>query len=121
MALTATANLATRKMVIRSLEMNGCYIKARNPKKSNIRYTVAEKPVDILTIVKPVVKHIIEKGQEADRCSVVPTRIRQHYLNYSYLNWKALECYLQALNLDKHCGFVKSSQLVPLQTQRGRS
>ena len=68
MALTATANLATRKMVIRSLEMNGCYIKARNPNKSNIRYMVAEKPVDLMTVVKPIVKHVIEKGQEADRC-----------------------------------------------------
>ena len=67
MALTATANLATRKMVIQSLEMNGCYIKARNPNKRNIRYTVAEKPVDVLTVVRPIVKHVIEKGQEADR------------------------------------------------------
>ena len=68
MALTATANLATRKMVLRSLEMNGCYIKARNPNKSNIRYTVTEKPVDLLTVVKPIVKHVIGKGQESDRC-----------------------------------------------------
>ena len=70
MALTATANLATRKTVIRSLEMNGCYIKARNPNKRNIRYTVAEKPVDLLAVVKPIVTHVIEKGQEADRCII---------------------------------------------------
>ena len=68
MALTATANLATRKMVIRNLETNGCYIKARNPNKRNIRYMVAEKPLDLMTVVKPIVKHVIEKGQEADRC-----------------------------------------------------
>lgn len=70
MALTATANLATRKMVIRSLEMNGCYIKARNPNKSNIQYTVAEKPVDLLIVVKPIVKHVNEKGQKADCCII---------------------------------------------------
>ena len=50
--------------------MNGCYIKARNPNESNIRYTVAEKPVDLLIVVKPIVKHVIEKGQEADRCII---------------------------------------------------
>lgn len=68
MALTATANLSTRNMVIRSLEMNGCYIKARNPNKYNIRYTVAEKPVDLMTVVKPIVKRVIQNGQKADRC-----------------------------------------------------
>lgn len=68
MALTATANLVTRKMVIWSLEMNGCYILARNPNKKNIRYTVAEKPNDLVTILTPIVKNVIEKGQEADRC-----------------------------------------------------
>ena len=94
MALTATANLATRKVVIRSLEMNGCYIKARNPNKRNIRYTVAEKPHDLMTVIKPIVKHVIEKGQEADHASyfVVPTRIVQHCLSYLYSSWKALEC-----------------------------
>ena len=68
MAHTATANLATRKMVIRSLEMSGCYIKAKNPNKRNILYTVAEKPNNHLTIVEPIVKNVIEKGQEADYC-----------------------------------------------------
>ena len=56
MALTATANLATRMMVIRNLEMSGCYILARNPNEKNIRYTVAEKPTDVVTILTPVIK-----------------------------------------------------------------
>ena len=70
MALTATANLATRKIVIRSLEMHGCYIKARNPNKRNIHYMVAEKPRDLMTVIKPIVKNVIEKGKEADRCII---------------------------------------------------
>lgn len=68
MALTATANLATRKMVIRNLEMNGCYIVSRNPNKINVRFTVAEKPSDLITVVTPIIKNVIEKGKEADRC-----------------------------------------------------
>ena len=68
MALTAMANLATRKMVIRNLEMNGCYVLARNPNKKNIRYAVAEKHNELVTIISPIVINVIEKGQEADRC-----------------------------------------------------
>lgn len=67
MALTATANLSTRKMVIQSLEMHRCYIKARNPNKTNIRYTVAEKPSEIISVVQPIIEHVRRKGQEANR------------------------------------------------------
>ena len=67
MALTATANLATRKMITRSLEMHGCYIKAQNPNKRNIRYIVAEKPHDLMKMIRPIVCHVRERGQEADR------------------------------------------------------
>ena len=67
MALTATANLATRKMIICSLEMHGCYIKAQNPNKRNIQYIVAEKPHDLMKMIRPIVCHVRERGQEADR------------------------------------------------------
>ena len=67
MALTATANLTTRKMIIRSLEMHGCYIKAQNPNKRNIRYIVAEKPHDLMKMIRPIVGQVCERGQEADR------------------------------------------------------
>jgi len=70
MALTATSNLATRRMVIHSLEMYGCYIKAQNPNKPNIRYMVAEKPCDLMKMIKPLVDEVREKGQEADRCII---------------------------------------------------
>ena len=70
MALTATSNLATRRMVIRSLEMHGCYIKAQNPNKPNIRYMVAEKPSDLMKMIKPLVDEVREKGHEADRCII---------------------------------------------------
>ena len=70
MALTATANLATRKIVIQSLEMRGCYIKSRNPNRSNSQYMVAEKPCDITKVIRPIVNEVCEKGKEADRCII---------------------------------------------------
>ena len=70
MALTATTNLSTRKMVIQSLEMHRCYIKARNPNKTNIRYTVAEKPNEIISVVQPIVEHMRRRGQEAN-CFII--------------------------------------------------
>ena len=69
MALTATANLATRKMIICSLEMHRCYIKAQNPNK-NIQYIVAEKPHDLLKMIRPIVNQVCERGQEAD-CYII--------------------------------------------------
>lgn len=70
MALTATANLSTRKMIIQSLEMHRCYVKARNPNKTNIKYTVAEKPSEINSVVQPIVEHIRKRGREANRCII---------------------------------------------------
>jgi ATP-dependent DNA helicase RecQ len=67
MALTATANLGTRKMVIGNLEMHGCYIKARNPNRANIQYIVAEKSPDITAVFSPIVSQMRDKGKEADR------------------------------------------------------
>lgn len=60
MALTATANLGTREVVIKSLEMKGCFVLAQNPNKTNIYYEVAEK-TDIDSVVKPIIAHVIQK------------------------------------------------------------
>ena len=70
MALTATANLATRRVVIDSLEMRGCYVLALNPNKINICYSVAEKPSDFKTVFVPLVEHIKQLGVNADRVIV---------------------------------------------------
>ena len=70
MALTATANLATRKIVIQSLEMRGCYIKSQDPNKVNIQYAVLEKPNEIMTIIKPIVAEVCKKGENSDRCII---------------------------------------------------
>ena len=56
MALTATANLATRRMIIKNLKMHGCYLKSKNPNRANIH---RKNPPDImeapfLTCVKKV-------------------------------------------------------------------
>ena len=38
MALTATATISTRRKIISSLNMRGCYIVSRNQYKANIYY-----------------------------------------------------------------------------------
>ena len=67
MALTATANLATRKVVIDSLEMNNCYILAQNPNKVNIFYAVEHKPADIMSVFGRMIEHIQRNGVNSDR------------------------------------------------------
>ena len=58
MALTATANVNTRKAVIRSLEMQSCYVLAKNPNQLNIRYSVFTKPSNPLVIVQPFLDNL---------------------------------------------------------------
>lgn len=67
LALTATANLATRKHVIQNLEMSGCYVKAQSPNKVNIKYMVTEKPENFVLILKPIVDEVCQKGTDSDR------------------------------------------------------
>ena len=55
MALTATANLATRKKVISNFEMNNCYVLAQNPNKVNIFYEVQHKPSDLMCVFREMV------------------------------------------------------------------
>ena len=69
MALTATANLTTRRMIIKNLEMHGCYIKSRNPNRANIHYVISEKP-DVMEVFKPIVCDVCEKGEGANRCII---------------------------------------------------
>ena len=55
MALTATANVETRKCVIKNLEMQSCYVLTKNPNMLNIRYGVSIKPSDPVSIVQPFI------------------------------------------------------------------
>lgn len=52
MALTATASITTREIVIRSLEMQSCYLLTKNPNQLNIKYSVRVKPSNPLVIVQ---------------------------------------------------------------------
>lgn len=67
MALTATANLGTCKVVIKCLEMGCCHVVATNPNKVNIFYAVEEKPVDLMCAFGPIIDHIQEHGIKSDR------------------------------------------------------
>lgn len=66
MALTATANLKTRAMVIKSQQMKGCFTLSHNPNKTNLYYEVAEKK-DIDSVIKPIVVHTCMMREAADR------------------------------------------------------
>ena len=62
MALTATANLATRKKVISNLEMSSCYVLAQNPNKVNIFYEVQHKPSDLMCVFRRMIEDIQKNG-----------------------------------------------------------
>lgn len=66
MALTATANLKTREMVVKSLDMKGCFVLSQNPNKTNIYYEVVKK-TDMDTVIRPIVEHVSIRKKEADR------------------------------------------------------
>ena len=59
MALTATANVGTRKVVIKSLEMRDCYILSRNPNQLNTWYSVLPKPCDPISIFLPFINKLV--------------------------------------------------------------
>lgn len=67
MALTATANAKTCKVIIKSLEMRRCHVLAKNPNKLNIHYAVQLKPSDPIGIFSPFIKDIID-GRIGEKC-----------------------------------------------------
>ena len=70
MALTATANLATRKKVISNLEMSSCYVLAQNPNKVNIFYEVQHKPSDLMCVFRRMIEDIQKNGVNSDRAII---------------------------------------------------
>ena len=66
MAMTATANLKTREMVVKSLDMKGCFVLSQNPNKTNMLYKVVKK-TDMDTVIQPIVEHVSIRKKEADR------------------------------------------------------
>lgn len=65
MALTATANLKTREIVVRCLDMKGCFILSHNPNKVNIYYEVTRK-TDLESVIQPIVEHVCQNKTESD-------------------------------------------------------
>ena len=43
MALTATATVTMRRVILSTLDMNGCYLVIRDPNKINIKYSVLKQ------------------------------------------------------------------------------
>lgn len=67
MALTATANIKTRKVIIESLEMRCCHVLAKNPNKLNIHYAVVPKPSNPIEIFYPFI-YALTTGKASGKC-----------------------------------------------------
>ena len=67
MAVTATANLATRTLVVESLDMQGCHLICKIPNKPNIYYSVIEKPGSYLDILQSIIDDLCTHGEKCDR------------------------------------------------------
>ena len=70
LALTATATLATRKIVVESLEMQGCFVMAVNPNKPNIKYIVASKPTDMNYVVSNITQRVSKERERCDHTNI---------------------------------------------------
>ena len=66
MALTATATVSTRRIVISSLCMKGCHLVVRSPNKHNIKYSVC-KQTSIEDMLFPIVNDICLHGINSER------------------------------------------------------
>ena len=69
MALTATATLATRKCIMKSLEMQPtCHIISRVPFQTNIKYIVkAVGDQGLAVLTEPLVDELLTKGVESTK------------------------------------------------------
>ena len=70
MALTATANLTTRTIVIESLDMRGCHVISQLPNKPNMSYSVVMKSDNHLDLLQPLIDDLCSMGVKCERCIV---------------------------------------------------
>ena len=66
MALTATATVSTRRKIILSLNMKGCHVISRNPRKTNIKYMVLQK-TSIEDDFFPIIEDVSLNDHSAER------------------------------------------------------
>ena len=66
MALTATATVTMRRVILSTLDMNGCYLVIRDPNKINIKYSVLKQGC-LDDIILPIVDDLSSNGIKADR------------------------------------------------------
>ena len=66
MALTATATVTMRRVILSTLDMKGCYLVIRDPNKINIKYSVLKQGC-LDDIILPIVDDLSSNGIKADR------------------------------------------------------
>ncbi len=69
MALTATATVQMRKVILSSLEMENSHLVIREPNKLNIKYHVYKKS-DPEIILQSIVQAVARNGISTDRCII---------------------------------------------------
>ena len=117
MALTATANLAIRAMLIKTLEMKGCFVLSHNPNKINIYYEVVAK-TDLKSVLSPIVFQLALKQRKADWQILFAEHmmIRLCCMRLWYYSWlKKISCCMTMLWMYE---FVRSLLAVLLQVWR---
>jgi len=87
MALTATATISSRRKIILSLDMQGCHVISRNPRKMNIKYIVRQK-VTIEEAFSPVIEDVSLNSQNADRTIIFCQNFRDCFDIYQCFRMK---------------------------------
>ena len=71
LALTATANQVTQKVIIERLEMDRSFFLWKLPNNRNISYVVLPKPKDLRLVLQPIIDELVCKTIKADKHLVV--------------------------------------------------
>ena len=89
---TATANVETRKCVIKNLEMQSCYVLTKNPNMLNIRYGVSIKPSDPVSIVQPFITSMQSGLTTDDKYLIFCTTYNDTNMIYELIALELAKC-----------------------------
>ena len=67
LALTATANQVTQKVIIERLEMDRCFFLRKLPNNRNISYVVLPKFKDLRLVLQPIIDELVCKTIKAEK------------------------------------------------------
>jgi len=83
LALTATANQVTQKVIFERLEMDRCFFLRKLPNNRNISYVVLPKPKDLRLVLQPIIDELVCKTIKADKHLVFCKKHMMKHTNFS--------------------------------------